>query len=90
MGTHFLLPKSAAKMPEKDSSRFNECQFRPGSRSFVPSPVFYLDQAGDVAGAEWLVPSEPPVKLTMRHDGAEAEVIIPEIAAWDIGWLKIP
>ena len=43
-----------------------------------------------VKEAEWLVPSEPPVKLAVKHDGPEAEVVIPEIAAWDIGWLKIP
>ena len=44
----------------------------------------------EVKEAEWQVPSESPVKLEVRHNGSEAEVIIPEIAAWDIGWLKIP
>ena len=40
--------------------------------------------------AEWQVPSEQPVKLTVRRNGAKAEVTIPGLAAWDIGWLKIP
>lgn len=44
----------------------------------------------EVREAEWQVPSEVPVKLSVRHNGPEAEVIIPEIAAWNIGWLKIP
>ena len=39
--------------------------------------------------AEWQVPSEQPVRLAVRRDGAEAEVTIPGLAPWDIGWLKI-
>ncbi len=43
----------------------------------------------NVSEAEWLVPSEPPVELEIRRNGAEAEVTLPGIAAWNIGWLKI-
>jgi len=43
----------------------------------------------NISEAEWQVPSEPPVKVSLRHGGAGAEVTIPGLAAWDIGWLKI-
>jgi hypothetical protein len=43
----------------------------------------------NVTEAEWLVPSEPPVKLNVRRKGTEAETTIPGLSAWNIGWLKI-
>ena len=43
-----------------------------------------------VSEMEWQVPSEQVVKLGVMHDGPEAEVVIPAINAWGIGWLKIP
>jgi len=43
----------------------------------------------NITEAEWLVPSEPPVKLEIRRNRAEAEVTLPGISAWNIGWLKI-
>lgn len=39
--------------------------------------------------ADWIVPSEPPVRLELRREGADCIAVIPEIAAWNIGWLKI-
>ena len=43
----------------------------------------------DPSGAEWQVPSEQAVRLEVRVNGAEAEVTIPGLDAWDVGWLKI-
>ena len=43
----------------------------------------------NLSGAEWQVPAEQPVRLDLRVNGAGAEVTIPGLNAWDIGWLKI-
>jgi len=43
----------------------------------------------NVSSIDWIVPSEKPVRLEIRRDGSDCFVTVPEIAAWDIGWLKI-
>ena len=46
--------------------------------------------SADVSEAEWLVPSEAPVRLNVRHDASgESSVTLPALLPWGIGWLKI-
>ena len=37
----------------------------------------------------WCVPAETPVKVEFVRKDNECHVIMPEITAWNVGWLKI-
>lgn len=45
--------------------------------------------ADGVTGAEWCVPSHAPLRVELRRTGNEVLVSLPEIAAWDTGWVKL-
>ena len=38
---------------------------------------------------EWLVPKEKPVALAVRWENKDALVVLPEMAPWQIGWLRL-
>ena len=55
-----------------------------------PFEVILRNVPAGVDSAEWCVPSESPVKISVIRSGNECRVTIPMIAPWGIGWLKIP
>ena len=43
----------------------------------------------DVTSATWRAFRNPPVTLTLRREGGETLVTLPEISAWNAGWLAL-
>lgn len=42
----------------------------------------------NITRAEWLVPGEPGVELLLKRDNAVVRLMMPELAAWSIGWVR--
>ncbi len=41
-----------------------------------------------VRSAKWIVPASAPVELPLERGGAGTRVVIPSLAAWDVGYLE--
>lgn len=44
----------------------------------------------NISEAEFLIPGEGRIRVSLRHSRKGCKAILPALAPWGIGWLKIP
>ena len=55
-----------------------------------PFEVLLRGVPSNITEAEFLIPSEKPIKVQLLHNAEKCCCILPELSAWNTGFLKIP
>ncbi len=79
-----IVPRVTGKGHLKSLLFLNPTIGKQGKKSFQLRGV-----PENVTEAEFLIPADSPVKVTLLHDNGSCRFTLPPLGAWETGWLKI-